>query len=1063
MSFLKGLDEIIFRNRRLLALINGLIPLLSISYLVIFMNVVQFPLSYLIFGWTEVLMLSTFVSVVPDAASWLFYGIKLVGLEATAHLFMILFISFGSIVVLIGYWKNSNVKPKNGRFFWLIGGILTFPFGLLTLLSYYSSRDKTQNVSAITRLKGEFRKNKLPYVLITPFILFVMFTYIVPIFRGLYITFFDYLKPVDVFIPVNYDEDPLLWTLHLLFGGLGRQNPTFIGLDNYLELFSQTNKAGEFQRALSNNIYFVIIFVPLAIIVSLALAVLLNNKFLKGEDTYTTIFYMPVVTSILIVSVIWGRIVYEPRSGLLTVLVSLLEPLINDLYQIMSLFTLGMVPANTVEENVNWLSKYLMESIALMSIWRRVGFDVLILLAGLKSIPSSLYEAADIDGHGSWSKFKNITIPMLKGPIGIVLTLELINGWQIFQELYGLNLDAPDRSLALYLIKNYADPNVMTFASTVGYFIFAMTAFLNLIGRVEAKGSLKAFSVFTLLGILFSIPTNRGGILPRSLGFTINWWTYDVLFLVLAFVFLGFYLFDAIKKEEFYSDLPSLKSIGGFTIFSSFFFLLNGYNITTEGNFGSNTFTIGIFPELPIIVLGWIPLILAGYLFLTDYYKNHPSTIKVKELVVLVTLALTGILAGYISLMSFVLPFISGLNFSAGMLIESLFKILIICLIGFYVNRMILRYAFSRLEIESKERLILYLTALLSNFLILVLLSPMLLHFFFIEGPVLDISVGVLILISLLTITLSLEFISHSKFIYKLHLIVGIFFVGLFIIPEFIKSLNIALNSYIFGVIFLLIGLFMIFAERLFIFIKTDESTEMLLSFSACLLVIDNILWIFLTPILVFIPLELSSIIIGETLLLLDIFAFILLGISIVRKRHFDQSLRMATGSIFIIWSYITFITRIPLLIPIIPQLSTKYAFTGSLLNTGDVITFMANVFLNIPDITDVPLFLLSNILLSIGFLLLSRISDGRLESIWIVGVINLIGGILFSLPYFIGVSFETLNLFFIIVLLGFILKFLIVPILSIIVFYSFINPSKLLFIDKFVTKAKGKEMIKHV
>jgi len=228
-------------------------------------------------------------------------------------------------------------------------------------------------------------------------------------------------------------------------------------------------------------------------------------------------------------------------------------------------------------------------------------------------------------------------------------------------------------------------------------------------------------------------------------------------------------------------------------------------------------------------------------------------------------------------------------------------------------------------------------------------------------------------------------------------------------------------------------------------------------------LVIDNILWIFLTPILAFIPLELSSIIIGETLVILDIFAFILLSFSIYRKKDLDKPLRMITGSIFVIWSYLTFITRVPLLIPIVPHLGTSFGFVGSILNIGDVITFLANVFLNLPNITDVPIYLLSNILLSAGFLSLSHISDGRLKNIWICGVMNLIGGILFIIPYFIGISFETLNLFFIIVLLGFFLKFIIVPILMIIVFYSYINPTKLLFIDNFVSKIKGKEMVEHV
>ena len=149
-----------------------------------------------------------------------------------------------------------------GRNAWLVGGILTFPLGILAIIAFRATRSKEQDLTLKERVVGELRKNKLPYILIIPALIFLIFTYIIPIIRGFYITLFSY--PAGdlsrVFNPVDYSKDPLLWTIHAILGGLQRQDPIFIGVDNYLELFSQTTRATSFQNALDNNIFFVIIF-----------------------------------------------------------------------------------------------------------------------------------------------------------------------------------------------------------------------------------------------------------------------------------------------------------------------------------------------------------------------------------------------------------------------------------------------------------------------------------------------------------------------------------------------------------------------------------------------------------------------------------------------------------------------------------------------------------------------------------------------------------------------------------------------------------------------------------
>ncbi len=615
---------------RRLAFINGIVPLLLILFFLFVSSNYFFTLGYFIYAWVELLGLSAFVSVVPEVAHWFFFGISLVGAEATANLTITLLALTGSLLILIGCLLNLQKNPNGemkGRTAWLIGGILTFPLGILAILAFRATRSKEQDLTLKERVVGELRKNKLPYILIIPALVFLTFTYIIPILRGFYITLFSYPAGdlFRVFNPVDYSKDPLLWTIHAILGGLQKQDPIFIGVDNYLELFSQTTRATSFQNALDNNIFFVIIFVPGVILCSLALAVLLNNKVLKGENTYTTIFYMPVVTSVLVVSVIWLRVVFS-LDGLLSAIFQLIAPVLDFLYYILNILTLGLVPANVVGDSLNWLAIAMIESVAMMSIWRRVGFNVLILLAGLKSIPSSLYEAAEIDGHGGWSKFKNITLPMLKGPLGVVVILELINGWQIFQEFFGLNIAqyGGDQTLAIYLIANYASPSVMTFASTVGYFIFGMTAFLGILGRVEVKNVLKGFAIFSLLAILFSIPSNRVGRSAKSLGFSLPWLTYDLLFLVLAIICLLYYvIYSLIKYKQLENDVKDLRITGLFISFIVPFYLFNGYNIMTQS--GAGTTPIWFIPSS---IIGIFLLIIAVLMLLArhiiPYLKQQP-------------------------------------------------------------------------------------------------------------------------------------------------------------------------------------------------------------------------------------------------------------------------------------------------------------------------------------------------------------------------------------------------------------------------------------------------------
>ncbi|MHA2075437.1 MAG: carbohydrate ABC transporter permease, partial [Candidatus Hodarchaeales archaeon] len=806
------------------------------------------------------------------------------------------------------------------------------------------------------RIVTEFRKNKLPYILIIPFVIFLIFTYLIPIFRGLYITFFSYPSEdlSRAFIPVDYSQDPLLWTIHALLGGLQFQDPIFVGVDNFLELFSHTSRAGSFQKALNNNIFFVIIFVPSVIVFSLFLAVVLNNKFLKGEDAYTTIFYMPVITSILVVSVIWLRVVFDPDSGFLTLLMQILTPLIDLFFIILNIITLGLIPANSVAENINWLSQYLMESVAGMTIWRRVGFDVLILLAGLKSIPDSLYEAAEIDGHGAWSKFKNITLPMLKGPLGVVIILELINGWLVFQELYGLNVAGSDVTLAIYLIYNYADPRIMTFASTVGYFIFAMSAFLSLIDKTEVRGILKAYVITCLLAILFSIPSNRQNTDPKGLGLTIEWLSYDIFFMAISFFILTYYLiFIVIKNREIEQDLIGLRNIGVFTLFTSILYLLNGYNSFSISGFGVTEFGIGTFPSVPILMLGALPLFIGLFLLLLNRYPS------VKEKTKLVFSLIWG------------------------------FSILIaFSLISLEIIFSLIRFV----ELHAGEKLEFYLDLIRVANGVLRGSNTML--------------VGIAIIWIILALLVIRGLYRPTTHFATLSLILGsiVMFIGL--LPTFFTLFSIILSSYLIGVILVIVGLMMVFAHKYVPIVKSSDESHSIIAFGSLILIFANIGWFFFVPFSAIAGHELVSIIFVGITMFIDIIGFAIFSTGILKSKNENQLAVKGAGFCYLGWALVTFIWRLLSPILFIPQVGS-FSLDLGLITSNMALIMLNNIIISI-------LFILSGILLLIGTLLTEKIYEGSPRFLLPYSILNLLGILLITLPLFIGVELGILNILFI-------------------------------------------------
>ncbi|WP_170236780.1 carbohydrate ABC transporter permease [Streptococcus hyovaginalis] len=179
---------------------------------------------------------------------------------------------------------------------------------------------------------------------------------------------------------------------------------TFIGLENFKKLFSDPL----FMQSLKNIGQFVIFIIPLQLGLALSLALLVNNN-RKSTIFFKIAFFAPVVMSLVVVSVLW-LVLLNPSSGLINSMLDLI----------------GINPQPFLTS-----PKQAMYVIIIVSAWQGAGYQMLIFLAGLQNIPSSLYEAASIDGASKWKQFINITLPMLKPTSILILTTTLIDAFKL--------------------------------------------------------------------------------------------------------------------------------------------------------------------------------------------------------------------------------------------------------------------------------------------------------------------------------------------------------------------------------------------------------------------------------------------------------------------------------------------------------------------------------------------------------------------------------------------------------------------------------------------------------
>ncbi len=247
---------------------------------------------------------------------------------------------------------------------------------------------------------------------------------------------------------------PVICSFGLSFADWDLLNPIkFVGMDNYKLLF----KDGLFYKILTNTVVFALSTSILGVIIPLILASILNSK-IRGSEFFKTAYFLPFITPMVVIGIIWAWI-FDPNIGLL-----------NQVLHI----------------NINWLydSKFALSALIIVSVWKLIGYNMIIFLSSLSSISNSMFEAAKIDGANAFQTFKYVTIPLLSPTIFFVIIITAISSFQVFDLIYLMTQGGPFDStnvLVYAIYKNAFEYFNVGKASAIAYVLFAIILVLTLI------------------------------------------------------------------------------------------------------------------------------------------------------------------------------------------------------------------------------------------------------------------------------------------------------------------------------------------------------------------------------------------------------------------------------------------------------------------------------------------------------------------------------------------------------------------------------------------------------
>lgn len=279
-----------------------------------------------------------------------------------------------------------------------------------------------------------YYKKYTPYLFLLPAAAVLIVFFFIPFFQTFGLSFFDYSSSL--------------------------YNPNFVGTDNYIKLF----KEPVFYKVMFNTFMYLVIAVPFLVTFPLFLAILINQK-IRGITLYKILLYLPVIVSIVVAAIAFKWL--YAGQGILN--------------YILSLFHI---------KSIGWLvdTKWALFSVALVTIWKGIGYYMMIYLASLMSVPQDLYEACDIDGANFITKHLTVTIPHIMPTIALVSTISTISAMKVFAEIYVMTKGGPLNS-----------------TKTIVYYIYER-AFENLdLGYASALAVVLLVVVmgFSLINILF--------------------------------------------------------------------------------------------------------------------------------------------------------------------------------------------------------------------------------------------------------------------------------------------------------------------------------------------------------------------------------------------------------------------------------------------------------------------------------------------------------------------------------------------------------------------------------
>ena len=240
---------------------------------------------------------------------------------------------------------------------------------------------------------------------------------------------------------------------------------TFVGLGNYRRLLFDD---GSFRQSVEVTLYFTVLSVLPTILLALFAAVLLNDTRLRLRGLFRTVYFVPVVTSLVAVGYVW-RALLEPSFGLVNTV-------------------LGWFGVT----GPGWLAdpSWSLDGIVLMTVWRDLGFYMVIFLAGLQAIPRDVTDAAKIDGAGAWQRFRHMTMPLLNPSIVLAAVIGVINGLQLFTQVYVMTGSAQQlpggplgstRSVVLYVVEQTFRPLEMGYGSAAAFLLFVLIMLVTLV------------------------------------------------------------------------------------------------------------------------------------------------------------------------------------------------------------------------------------------------------------------------------------------------------------------------------------------------------------------------------------------------------------------------------------------------------------------------------------------------------------------------------------------------------------------------------------------------------